>query len=102
MKAIAPILLEQARAEMAKPETQAAVRGAVSTLLPRLLGALGMSVPGVGIVVAVAGWVLPLLMSHTVGPDTGQALLVSGVGLTSIPIVSKVLSLLDRFGGQQK
>jgi uncharacterized protein (TIGR02594 family) len=101
LKAIAPVLLEQARAEMAKPETQAAVRGAVSTLLPRLLGALGMSVPGVGIVVAVAGWVLPLLMSHTVGPDTGQALLVSGVGLTSIPIVSKILGLLDRFGAQK-
>lgn len=93
--------LEFAKKEAAKPENQAAIKGVISVALPKLLGALGVSVPGVGIVMAVAGWVLPLLMSHIVSPDVGQALMVSGGGLVGIPVVSKILGILDRFKAPQ-
>ena len=101
LKEFGPIIAAQVKAEMQKPETQAAVKGLFATVLPKLLGAVGMSVPGVGIVMMVAGYVLPLLMPHLVGADTGTATLISGMGLTGIPVVSKVLSILDRFGARQ-
>jgi hypothetical protein len=94
---LGPIIVEQVKAEIAKPETQQAVKGAISIALPKLLGALGVSVPGVGIVMMVAGWVLPLLLPDVLGNPGGQSLLVSGLGLTGIPVVSKLLGILDRF-----
>lgn len=94
---IGPIIAKQIKEELQKPETQQAVKGIVATALPKLLAGLGVSVPGVGIVMMVAGYVLPLLMPHLMGADAGTATLVSGLGLTGIPVVSKILGVLDRF-----
>jgi lysozyme family protein len=97
IRQLGPIIADQIKTEMAKPETQAAVKGAISTLLPKLLSAVGVSVPGVGIIMMVASYVLPLLMPEVMGHDGSVATFASGLGVTGIPIVSKLLGVLDRF-----
>lgn len=101
VKQLGPMIGDLVKAELQKPETQAAVKGLFATLVPKLLAGVGVSVPGVGIIMMVAGWVLPLLLPDLMGNDGGQSLLVSGAGVVGIPVVSKLLGILDRFKARQ-
>jgi hypothetical protein len=89
--------LQQGQQWASKPENQEKIKGVIATVLPKLLAGVGVSVPGVGIIMMVASYVLPLLMPEVMGHDGSVATFASGLGVTGIPIVSKILGVLDRF-----